>query len=158
MDFNAIYELVAPYLGVGGTATVITVLLTLVVKVIGFIKEAKNEVVIAKTSVVNMVKNALPSELTISIESMVKTELAKITTGITQAVEEKFLNQLRANTIITEEIAKALCSMKAIPDSVKNEILKLIDIKEPVTSQSLKVELLPIETKAESSTKDVLID
>jgi Na+-driven multidrug efflux pump len=63
-------------------------------------------------------------------------------------------------TVISQAIASALITMKAIPDSCKKDIAKLLEIKEVETTESLKVELLPIEEKNQESeqTERILID
>lgn len=143
MDFNAIFETISPYLGTGGIATAVIGILAIVVKLGGLIKTAKKTFSSTHNEAVEAFKQALPKELYISLETIAKEELAKIKTEFTNAVEEKFINQIKANTELVQEIAKALCTLKAIPDSVKLEIAKLLDIEKPDTTESLKVELLP---------------
>ena len=48
--------------------------------------------------------------------------------------------------------------MKAIPDSSKKEIAKLLEIKEVNTTESLKVELIQVEDKKNTVNEKVLID
>lgn len=143
MDFNAIFEKLYPILGVTGTALFIILCLAVYLVIKHFLN--KNTATITNMSdiAVEAFKKALPKELYISLETIAKEELAKIKTEFTNAVEEKFINQIKANTELVQEIAKALCTLKAIPDSVKLEIAKLLDIEKPDTTESLKVELLP---------------
>ena len=91
-------------------------------------------------------KQAIPKELYVNIESLAKQEFEKIVTEIKAIVDEKFLSQIKANTELMEAMAQALCSMKSIPDSHKKAISKLLEIK-PETTESLKVELLPVDNE-----------
>lgn len=143
MDFNSIYEAVKPYLGTGAIAGAIVTILALATKVLGFIKEAKGVFQSTQNEAVNAFKKALPKELYISVETLVKGELEKITTKIVSAVDDKILAQIKANTELMQAIASALVSMRTIPDSSKLEIAKLLELKEVKTTESLKVELIP---------------
>lgn len=159
MDFNTIYEAVKPYLGTGAIAGAIVTILGLVVKVLGFIKESKSLFESTQNEAINAFKKALPKELYISIETLAKTELNKITESIVSIVNDKVLGQIKANTELTQAIASALVTMRNIPDSAKVKIAELLEIKEVETTESLKVELLSIDEKAEKKEdKTLLID
>lgn len=159
MDFNTIYEAVKPYLGTGAIAGAIVTILGLVVKVLGFIKESKSLFESTQNEAINAFKKALPKELYISIETLAKTELNKITESIVSIVNDKVLGQIKANTELTQAIASALVTMRNIPDSAKVKIAELLEIKEVETTESLKVELLTIDEKTEKKEdKTLLID
>lgn len=159
MDFNTIYEVIKPYLGTGAIASGVVAILFFALKVLGVVKEIKTTFTSTENEALNAFKKAIPKELYLSVETITKTELAKITEGIKQVVDQKFLSQIKANTELTQAIASALITMKAIPDSSKKEIAKLLELKEVETTESLKVELLPVEEKTvELSTEKVLID
>ena len=159
MDFNTIYEAVKPYLGTGAIAGAIVTILGLVVKVLGFIKESKSLFESTQNEAINAFKKALPKELYISIETLAKTELNKITESIVSIVNDKVLGQIKANTELVQAIASALVTMRNIPDSAKVKIAELLEIKEVETTESLKVELLTIDEKTEKKEdKTLLID
>ena len=157
MDFNTIYEAVKPYLGTGAIAGAIVTILGLVVKVLGFIKESKSLFESTQNEAINAFKKALPKELYISIETLAKTELNKITESIVSIVNDKVLGQIKANTELTQAIASALVTMRNIPESAKVKKAELLEIKEVETTESLKVELLSIDEKAEKKEDKILL-
>ena len=79
------------------------------------------------------------------METLTKKELGAITEHIKELVDEKFLAQIKANTELTQAVAKALMSLKAMPDSTKEELGKLLELKPTDTAEAMKVELLPSE-------------
>ena len=157
MDFNSIYEAIVPYLGTGAIAGAIITILGLAIKVLGFIKEAKGLFENTQNEAINAFKKALPKELYISVETLVKGELEKITTQIVGAVNDNWLKQIKDNTQLVQAIASALVTMRNIPDSSKLKIAELLDIKEVETTESLKVDLIPIEEEKPSASS-ILID
>ena len=160
MDFNAIYQAIVPYLGTGAIATTIVTILALAFKVLKITKEAKSTFSNTHAESIAAFKKAIPESLYVSLESITKSELSKIITKIEEAVENKFLSQIKANTELTQAIASALVSLKAIPDSAKVKIAELLDIPEVETTESLKIDLLPVEEteKAKAPSKDIRID
>lgn len=158
MDFNTIYEAIAPYLGTGAIAGAILTILGLAFKVLGFIKEAKGLFQNTQNEAINAFKKALPKELYISIETLVKGELEKITTQIVGAVNDNWLNQIKSNTELVQAIASALVTMRSIPDSSKVKIAELLNIKEVETTDSLKVELIQVEDDKKLNSASIKID
>lgn len=160
MDFNAIYQAIVPYLGTGAIATTIVTILALAFKVLKITKEAKSIFSSTHAESIAAFKKAIPESLYVSLESITKSELSKIITKIEEAVENKFLSQIKANTELTQAIASALVSLKAIPDSSKVKIAELLDIPEVETTESLKIDLLPVEEteKVKTPSKDIRID
>lgn len=145
MDFNAIYEVVKPYLGTGAIASGIITVIVMALKAVKVIKEVKASFISTESEAIKAFKKAIPESLYISVESLTKAELAKIKEETVKLIDERFLKQIKANTELTEAIAAALVSMKAIPDSAKEKITGLLELKEPKTTESLKVELLPTD-------------
>ena len=160
MDFNTIYESISTYVGTGTIAMGIVTFLAVVLKAFGVIKEIKSSFSNTESEALKLFKQAIPKELYVSLESITKAELSKIITKIEKVVNDTFLSQIKANTELTQAIASALITMKAIPDSCKKDIAKLLEIKEVETTESLKVELLSIEEKNQESeqTEKILID
>ena len=157
MDFNAFYESIKNYLDLGTIATVIVSILSIVAYLTKSVKNIKDSFSRTENEALKAFKAAIPKELYVSIESIAKKELAKITDEIKDIVDDKFLSQIKANTELTQAIAKALATMKSIPDSHKEDIAKLLEIGEIKTTGSLKVELMP-EENVESVNANVLID
>ena len=170
MDFNTIYEVVAPYLGTTGIAGVIVAIITVLVKARGIIKKAQKEINgfisdmrtswnETENEALKAFKQALPKDLFVSIESLAKTELSAIKEEIWNAVNEKWIGQITKNTELVEAIATALIGNKTIPDSDKQYLAKLIN-KEAQTTSALKVEFLPVveESQKEQKETKILID
>lgn len=170
MDFNSIYELVAPYLGTTGIAGIIIAVLTLYIKmrkilskgdteISKFIKDLQYKWDNTENEMLKAFKSALPSDLFINIETIAKKELSAIKEEIWNAVDEKWLGQISKNTELVQAIAKALLDNKTIPDSDKKDIADLLKIENSNTTKALKVSLLPVEEKVEEKTETkVLID
>ena len=157
IDFNTIYETLAPYFGTGAIATFITVALALAHKVFKICKEAKNTFTSTQAQTIDAFKKAIPKELYVSVETLTKSELSKLKTEIMGAINENWLKQISSNTELTKAIAVALMSIKSIPDSSKEAIANLINISQPETTESLKVDLIPIQ-EAETSAEQPLLD
>ena len=159
MDFNAVYSQIMPYIGTGTIATIIIAVLAIIIKAKGALNDIRSAFKTTENEALKAFKNALPKELSISLEALAKTELAKITESINQVVNNKFLSQIKANTELMQAVASALITMKAIPDSAKKDIAKLLELKEVNTTESLKIELLPVQETANNYvTEKVLID
>lgn len=152
MDWNTIYEAVSPYLGTIMIAAEIIAVLTLIFKFVSFIKQAKAALLSTEREAIKVVKKAIPESLYLKVESLTKKELGEITEHFKELIDEKFLAQIKANTELTQAVAKALMSLKAMPDSTKAEIGKLLDIKPTDTKEAMKVELLPVEEETKEKT------
>ncbi len=171
MDFNAIYEVVAPYLGTTGIAGLIVTIFAVFIKLRNVTTSSKNKIdkLVAdmrtswnetENEALKAFKQALPKDLFISIESIAKTELSAIKEEIWNAVNEKWLGQITKNTDLTEAIALALIDNKTIPDSDKKLIAELLQINDAHTTKALKVELVQVEEPGEEKQEKttVLID
>lgn len=152
MDWNAIYEAVSPYLGTTTIAAGIIAVLTLICKFVSFMKQAKAALSSTESEAIKAFKKAIPESLYLQVETLTKKELTAIVEEIKTLVDEKFLAQIKANTELTQAVAKALMSLKAMPDSTKEEIGKLLDIKPKDTKEAMKVELLPVEEETKEKT------
>lgn len=148
MDFNTIYEAIKPYIGTGAFASAFITIISLAIKFASVIKDIRNKYKDTENEALKAFKQAIPNELYVKVESLAKTEFAKIVAEINAIVDEKFLAQIKENTELMQAIAQALCSMKTIPDSHKKQIGKLLEIK-PETTESLKVDLLPVDKPIE---------
>lgn len=150
MDFNTIYQVVEPYIGTGAVASGVVVVILIALKAISVITEIKTTFTSTENELLKAFKKALPESLYINIEALAKQELAKIKEEIVLIVDEKFLKQIKENTVLIQAIASALVSMRAIPDSAKEKITEVLEIEKPQTTESLKVDLIPIESETET--------
>ena len=154
MDFNAVYEIVAPYLGSTGIATAIVSVLVLVLKASTSIKNFTNAFKSTNKLIEDSVKKVIPQHLYVKIQGVAKEEFAKMKVELLESVNEKWVKQINANTELMQAMALALCSMKAIPDSQKEIIANLIDVK-PERTDELVIELLPEESKEFKATENM---
>lgn len=152
MDWDTIYEAIAPYLGTTTIATGLIAVFAAIIKFVSFMKQAKAALSNTESEAVKAFKKAIPETMYLQIEALTKQELGAITEHFKQMIDEKFLSQIKANTELTQAVAKALMSLKALPDSTKEEIGKLLNVKPSDTVQAMKVELLPIEEDKEKTT------
>ena len=130
MDFNSIVETISPYLNLGTIATAIVTILAFVFKIKKEVKSLKGNYLSFDTELLKAIKKAIPESVYINIETLVKSELSKIVEDINNAINENILNPIKNHTELVKEIAKALCTMKAIPDTTKKEIANLLEIQE----------------------------
>lgn len=145
MDWNTIYNAVSPYLGTTTITAGIIAVLTVIIKAISFLKQARAALASTESEAVKAFKKAIPESLYVQVETLTKKELGAITEHIKELVDENFLAQIKANTELTQAVAKALMSLKAMPDSTKEELGKLLELKPTDTAEAMKVELLPSE-------------
>lgn len=155
MDFNTIYAQVAPYLGTAGIAGLIVTVITVLVRLKQLFTKSGLSLKELESNVTNAFKQALPENLYIEIEAITKNELQSIVENIKTVVDEKFLKQIKENTELMQAMAKALMSMKSIPDSAKEEIGKMLELPVADTAKAMKVELIkPTITKKEEKTTE----
>ena len=170
MDFNTIYNAVAPYVGTSGIGMLIIGILYVFIKYRSTIAKAEKEInnflANAKKSWANTenealiaFKKALPHDFSINIEALAKTELGKIKDYLNNSINENWLNQITANNELTKAMATALLSMKSIPDSDKMAIAELLSVPNAKTTESLKIECLKVEEeKVEKHHESMAID
>lgn len=160
IDFNAIYEAVAPYLGTGTIGAVILGFLVLVVKILKLAKEAKGLFSSVHSESIEILKKAFPEQIIVSVEPIVKTQIEKLKNEILEAVNTNWIDQITKNSELMQVIATALASMKSLPDSEKEKIAEILKIDNIETTKSLKVELVPVsvEPKKEVERETILVD
>jgi hypothetical protein len=151
MDFNTLYEIVAPYLGSTGMATTVVLAITLFFKLSSSIKNFADSFKSTNKLIEDGIKKVIPETMYVKIEGVAKEEFAKMKAELTKEVDTKWLNQIKQNTELMQAMALAMCSMKAIPDSQKELLAKFLEIK-PETTEALIVDLMPT---VESETKKV---
>ena len=160
IDFNTIFDAVAPYVGTGTIGTVIIGFLVLVIKIIKLGKEAKGLFSSVHAESIEILKKAFPEQIIVSVEPIVKTQIEKLKNEILEAVNTNWLDQITKNSELMQAIATALASMKSLPDSEKEKIAELLDIENIETTKSLKVELVPtpIITEPKKERETILVD
>jgi len=152
MDFTQIWASISPYVSAGAIGTVVTATIGIVVKVVEAVKSAKTQLVETKALAIDLFKTALPKDLTISIEKLAKTQLQSLTTEVTQIINEQIIEPVRANTELTQALAKAIASLRSVPENLRTEIATLVnDTALVTTTESVKLEL-NTELKAEAET------
>lgn len=161
MDFSAIYQAVQPYFTTGAIGTVLVGFIGLFCKGIKAFKEMKNTFKDTNAEAINRLQKALPSSLTVSLESITKTELAKLKSEITESIKNEFVEPIKANTELMQVMAEALAQSKLTPDEYKERIAKLLELDTVETTNSLKVELTTTtetEKASEKKSEEILVD
>lgn len=164
MDFNSIYQAVAPYLGTGVIGTALVGLIGIFCKSIKAFKEMKSTFKDTNAEAIERFRKALPSELTVSLETITKQEFSKIRAEIAADIKEQFIEPIKANTELCRAMAEALAVSKLTPDAYKEKIKEMLDLPEVETTNSLKVELnteekgTNEETPGAKSENKILVD
>lgn len=164
MDFNSIYQAVAPYLGTGIISTALVGLIGIFCKGIKAFKEMKSTFKDTNAEAIDRFRKALPSELTVSLEAITKQEFSKIRAEIAADIKEQFIEPIKANTDLCRAMAEALAVSKLTPDAYKEKIKEMLDLPEVETTNSLKVELnteekgISEETPGTKSENKILVD
>lgn len=164
MDFNSIYQAVAPYLGTGVISTALVGLIGISRKGIKAFKEMKSTFKDTNAEAIDRFRKALPSELTVSLETITKQEFSKIRAEIAADIKEQFIEPIKANTDLCRAMAEALAVSKLTPDAYKEKIKEMLDLPEVETTNSLKVELnteekgISEETPGTKSENKILVD
>lgn len=153
MDFNSIYQAVAPYLGTGVIGTALVGLIGIFCKGIKAFKEMKSTFKDTNAEAIDRFRKALPSELTVSLETITKQEFSKIRAEIAADIKEQFIEPIKANTELCRAMAEALAVSKLTPDAYKEKIKEMLDLPEVETTNSLKVELNTEENKPNEETQ-----
>ena len=152
MDFNSIYQAVAPYLGTGVIGTALVGLISIFCKGIKAFKEMKSTFKDTNAEAIDRFRKALPSELTVSLETITKQEFSKIRAEIAADIKEQFIEPIKSNTELCRAMAEALAVSKLTPDAYKEKIKEMLDLPEVETTNSLKVELNTEENKQNEET------
>lgn len=158
MDFNTIYNTIAPYVGSGAIATAIIAVVAIIIKVASAIKHIKKEFTTTESEALKAFKQAIPEKLYINIEGLVSSKMTELKEDFSAFFQEDFLEQIHANTELVKAIAEALVAMRALPDSQKSKISALLQIEMPKTTESLKVDLLPVERAEEKHEPAIYIE
>jgi len=151
MDFTQIWASISPYVSAGAIGTVVTATIGIVVKVVGAVKSAKTQLSETKSLAIELFKTALPKDLTLSIKKLAQDELTSLTASVTELINKQVIEPVKANTELQQAIAKALISLRSIPETLRTEISALINEPTITTTESIKLEL-NTELQAEAET------
>lgn len=151
MEFNEIWNTVAPYIGSGAFLSAVGVVIGIVVKILHVIRDIKNS-----ADIQNLFKQALPKDLTVSVTALTKNEIDKLTAEI----REIFIAAIKENTVLVSDVAKAVASLRSVPDIYKQEIAKHCEGIQTNTVESIKLEMSPelVEVKKETVNKPISIE
>lgn len=149
MDFSTIYATIAPYIGTGAIATGLVTLVGFFFKGINTFKEMKKTFKDTNAEAIDRLKAALPSDLTITLETITKQELSKIIEQIRETVKKELIEPIKANDDLIQAMAEALAVSKLTPDNYKEKIKELLALPGVETTNSLKVELNTEKTEVE---------
>ena len=74
MEFNEIWNNIAPYVGTGSFLTGVGVIVGIVIKILQLLRDIKKN-----ANFQSLFKQALPKDLTVSVAALTKTEVDKLT-------------------------------------------------------------------------------
>lgn len=151
MEFNEIWNTVAPYVGSGSFVAAVGVVIGIVVKILYVIRDIKNS-----ADIQNLFKQALPKDLTVSVTALAKSEIDKLTAEI----KGEFIAAIKENTVLVADVAKAVASLRSVPDTCKENIAKHCEGIQTNTVESIKLEMSPelVEVKKETVNKPISIE
>ena len=151
MEFNEIWNTVAPYVGSGSFVAAVGVVIGIVVKILHVIRDIKNS-----ADIQNLFKQALPKDLTVSVTALAKSEIDKLTAEI----KGEFIAAIKENTVLVADVAKAVASLRSVPETCKENIAKHCEGIQTNTVESIKLEMSPelVEVKKETVNKPISIE
>lgn len=151
MEFNEIWNNIAPYVGTGSFLTGVGVIVGIVIKILQLLRDIKKN-----ANFQSMFKQALPKDLTVSVTALTKNEIDKLA----DKIENKFIAPIKENTILLADVAKAVASLRSVPETYKENIAKHCDGIQTNTVESIKLEMSPelVEVKKETVNKPISIE
>lgn len=151
MEFNEIWNTVAPYVGSGSFVAAVGVIIGIVVKILSVIREIRNN-----ADVQTLFKQALPKDLTVSVSKLTQSEMDKLTAEI----KGVFIAAIKENTVLLADVAKAVASLRSVPETCKQDIAKHCEGVQTNTTETIKLEMSPelVEVKKETVNKPISIE
>lgn len=151
MEFNEIWNTISPYVGSGSFVAAVGVVIGIVVKILHVIRDIKNS-----ADIQNLFKQALPKDLTVSVTALTKNEIDKLTAEI----KGEFIAAIKENTVLVADVAKAVASLRSVPETYKENISKHCEGIQTNTVESIKLEMSPelVEVKKETVNKPISIE
>jgi hypothetical protein len=132
MDFNAIIDAAMPYILAGSGLTGTGLIAWIISKVVRIIADIRKNANFAE-----LFKAALPKDLTVSVSKLAKSEFDRLVSEL----KAEFIAPLRELTLLVKDNARALLTLRSVPDDVKNDIASHFD-KSPIPpAEVIKLEL-----------------
>lgn len=127
MTIDQIFEIISPYVSVGGVVTLVSAVIAIAVKVYGVVKRASASVsqtaMLNEGKIVELMKNVLPKDMAVKIMPLVESELTKIN----EAVREASAENVKKTAAKLDAIATAVASMRNLPTEQREKLLALIE-------------------------------
>ena len=137
MTIDQIFEIISPYVSVGGVVTLVSAVIAIAVKVYGVVKRASTSVsqtaMLNEDKIVELMKNVLPKDMAVKIMPLVESELKKIN----EAVREASAENVKKTTAKLDAIATAVASMRNLPTEQREKLLALIEAENKDDAQTV---------------------
>lgn len=140
MTIDQIFEIISPYVSVGGVVTLVSAVIAIAAKVYGVVKRASASVsqtaMLNEDKIVELMKSVLPKDMAVKIMPLVESELKKIN----EAVQEAAAATSSKQTDKLDAIANAIASMRNLPTEQREKLLALIEDKNKDEAQTVVVQ------------------
>lgn len=127
MTIDQIFEIISPYVSVGGVVTLVSAVIAIAVKVYSVVKRASASVsqtaMLNEDKIVELMKSVLPKDMAVKIMPLVESELTKIN----EAVREASAENVKKTAAKLDAIATAVASMRNLPTEQREKLLALIE-------------------------------
>lgn len=127
MTIDQIFEIISPYVSVGGVVTLVSAVIAIAVKVYGVVKRASASVsqtaMLNEDKIVELMKSVLPKDMAVKIMPLVESELTKINESVREASAEN----VKKTAAKLDAIATAVASMRNLPTEQREKLLSLIE-------------------------------
>lgn len=127
MTIDQIFEIISPYVSVGGVVTLVSAVIAIAVKVYGVVKRTSASVsqtaMLNEDKIVELMKSVLPKDMAVKIMPLVESELKKIN----EAVQEAAAENVKKTTAKLDAIATAVASMRNLPTEQREKLLALVE-------------------------------
>lgn len=127
MTIDQIFEIISPYVSVGGVVALVSAVIAIAAKVYGVVKRASASVaqtaMLNEDKIVELMKSVLPKDMAVKIMPLVESELKKIN----EAVQEAAAENVKKTTAKLDAIATAVASMRNLPTEQREKLLALIE-------------------------------
>lgn len=142
MNFTNVWEAISPYIN-------ITALITALSGIIAVVCNIKRTMtaINKRSDVTQLFSQALPKDLTVSVSKLAQQEIDRFI----EQLKPEFIDVVARNTELTECVAKAILSLRSIPDDLKADIQS--HLSEPVEEQKITLEMSKEFTKVATEAK-----
>lgn len=130
MNFTGVWEAISPYINI----TAIITALSGIIAVVCNIKRTMTDIN-KRSDVTQLFSKALPKDLTVSVSKLTQQEIDRLI----ERLKPEFIDVVARNTELTECVAKAILSLRSIPDDLKADIQSRLT--EPVKEEKITLEM-----------------